>query len=71
MHENFLLFQQKITCVIFLAAIDEYDTYLITEDNQVNNLKCKQDTHLYFPKHIPHLIVMYFFSEIEQTKRIH
>jgi len=31
---------QKITCVIFLAAIDEYDTYLITEDNQrLNRLK--------------------------------
>jgi len=31
---------QKITCVIFLAAIDEYDTYLLTEDNQrLNRLK--------------------------------
>ena len=29
-----------MTCVIFLAAIDEYDTYLVTEDGQtVNRLK--------------------------------
>ena len=26
-----------MTCVIFLAAIDEYDTYLITEDNERAN----------------------------------
>ena len=29
--------QQRVTCVIFLAAIDEYDTYLITEDNERAN----------------------------------
>jgi len=28
---------QRVTCVIFLAAIDEYDTYLITEDNERAN----------------------------------
>ena len=29
-----------MTCVIFLAAIDEYDTYLVTEDGQtLNRLK--------------------------------
>lgn len=31
---------QRVTCVIFLAAIDEYDTYLATEDGQtLNRLK--------------------------------
>ena len=27
--------QKEITCVIFLAAIDEFDTYVLTEDSKV------------------------------------
>merc|ERR1719323_1071978 len=36
--ENWIAFlAKKITCVIFLAAVDEYDTYLLTDDNQKLN----------------------------------
>jgi len=30
---------QRVTCVIFLAAVDEYDTYMETEDKEVVHLK--------------------------------
>ena len=29
--------QKEITCVIFLAAIDEFDTYVLTEDSKVRS----------------------------------
>lgn len=36
--ENWIDFlAQRVTCVIFLAAIDEYDTYLVTENGQTVN----------------------------------
>ena len=29
--------QNQVTCVVFLAAIDEFDTYILTENNQKKN----------------------------------
>ena len=44
--KKLFLFQQRVTCVIFLAAIDEYDTYLETEDGQTHN-RLKESIELF------------------------
>jgi len=45
--ENWIDFlAQRVTCVIFLAAIDEYDTYLETEDGQTHN-RLKESIELF------------------------
>jgi len=37
---------QRVTCVIFLAAVDEYDTYMETEDNESKN-RLKESIELF------------------------
>lgn len=41
-----LVFQAKITCVIFLGAIDEYDTKFIAEDGEEKN-RLKESIELF------------------------